>query len=249
MRRSLTVLVVSLVISISCFGQGEIVELNAFLTKIKVVDELSSLNKQKFESLSILTVQNELDRTIDFGFTHIRKMIITEKDGDFRIDIITKGDSIKLGLTTILNWKNNEPKSYEFFYTSDLFLTDYLEKHNNFYLANLKKNQFIEQLNNEYTVGFGCGIVGMDIPKYSGLSQRYIKHKNRKKLNTWLRSFSPELQALGTIGLYKLGSLSKDEMNIIKHLKRRNTTINTCLGCIYGFQEKYKNVIKINIEN
>ncbi|MDY7394462.1 hypothetical protein UMM65_04360 [Aureibaculum sp. 2210JD6-5] len=236
------------IISISCFSQNKIIELNSVLKKIEVVDDLSLLDKKKFPTLSILTIQNEMERDIDFGYRHFRKLIMTHSDGDFRIDIISYGDSIKLGITTVIDWKDNEPKEYEFFSDSNSFITNYLKKHNAFYETDIQKDQLIEQLNDEYTVGFGCGIVGMDIPKYSQLMQRYTKQKNRKKLNAWLRSFSPELQTLGTIGLLNLGSVGKDEMNIIKHLEKRNSKINTCSGCLYGLEIEFKRVIKIKID-
>ncbi len=219
--------------------------LNNNIQNKKTIIELSKLKSEKFESLSILTIQNEVERKIDFGFIHHRILVITHNDGDFRVDIISENNIIKFGLISVLSWKDEQPEKYKIINHSDSFIKNYLKKHNIFYKSDLKEEDFIEQLNNEYIIGFGCGIVGMDIPKKSELFKKYIKQKNRKRLNNWLRSFSPELQTLGAMGIVELKSISEDELRVMEHLNKRNTSINTCMGCLYGFQETFNNRVQI----
>ena len=109
---------------------------------------------------------------------------------------------------------------------------------------NLTESDFEEQILAEYTVGFGCGIVGMDVSNESKKALRFAKNNNRKALKKYLTSFSPELQTLGTIGLFKISKLSNEQKRIIGHLKNRNSVIFSCSGCLYGIGETYNERIE-----
>jgi len=73
---------------------------------------------------------------------------------------------------------------------------------------------------------------------------KLVKRKNRKELNKYLTSFSPELQTLGTIGLLKIGKITAEEKHFIDHLKNRNSVIFSCSGCLYGIGETFNERIE-----
>ena len=226
------------------FSQTEFNELNEYLKNIENVSQLKDLKYKKFNSFSVLDVIIETDRKVDFGFNHNRILIIPSPGEDLKINIISKNDSIIFGNLAVINMRNHKIRDSKNFKESDLFLKKYIKDHNEFYKTDLNSKEFTEQLLGEYVVGFSCGEVGLDIPKESKKINSLINNNATNILRKLLRSFSPELQSLGTIGLTKLNTESEKDKIIIEYLKKRNTMINSCLGCIYGFIQNFEQSVK-----
>ena len=119
------------------------------------------------------------------------------------------------------------------------FLDNYVTKHNEFYNTNLTDVDLQNQIIADYVVGFGCGEAGIDVPKESRRMLKLTKRKNKRELNKYLTSFSPELQTLGAIGLLEINQLTDQQTKIINHLKSINPVIFSCSGCLYGLGETF----------
>tara|TARA_R100000306_G_C4375449_1_gene141762 strand:+ start:64 stop:801 length:738 start_codon:yes stop_codon:yes gene_type:complete len=240
----ITFIILTLFIIQSIKGQSNLADLRNFLDKTENVSELSNLKNVKFDSLSILTTYTELDRKIDFGFTHIRILIMPYSSWDLKLNLISKKGEIQIAWISEFDPSKNKLLKTVTVNKNSEFLSKYLIQHNEFYKTKLTESDFESQTINEYVVGFGCSIDGLDIPKESKKMLKLVKRKNRKELNKYLTSFSPELQTLGTIGLLKIGKITAEEKHLIDHLKNRNSVIFSCSGCSYGIGETFSERIE-----
>ncbi|WP_417887976.1 hypothetical protein [Zunongwangia sp.] len=226
-------------------AQNNVAELKSFLETLEKTDSIKQKIKEAhFQNLEILDLYIELERKIDFGYMQYRILVMPISGWDLKLNFISKDGIIKYGL--ISEYKYNEEKHLNIknFSRSPDILRQYTSKHNKYYDTNLDQPDFIEQLLKEYVVGFGCGFSGKQISKESKKSIRYAKKRNFKKLNELLTSFSPELQTLGVIGILKIGKITDLQKKIIQHLKKRNSVIYSCSGCLYGIGETFNKRIK-----
>lgn len=242
MRIALTILTLFIFQSIK--GQNNLKDLKNYIEKTENVSKLSKLKTVKFDSLSILTTFNELERQIDFGFEHHRILVMPYSGWELKLNLISKNGKIQIAwISEFDSSKEKHMKTLTTTKNSD-FLKEYIQNHNHFYKTELTESDFEKQILNEYVVGFGCSIDGLYIPKESKKMLKFVKKKNRKELNKYLTSFSPELQTLGTIGLLKIGKLTKEQKSIINHLKIKNSVIFSCSGCLYGIGETFSQRIE-----
>ncbi|MFL0354814.1 hypothetical protein [Xanthomarina sp. GH4-25] len=239
-----TLILLTLFIIQTTKGQNNLADLNAYIKKTENISELSNLKSVQFDSLSILSTFNELERQIDFGFKHHRILIVPYSGSDLKLNLVSKNGEIQITWISEFDPSNdvnfnilNVPKNSD-------FLKEYVQNHNGFYKTELTESDFENQIINEYVVGFGCSIDGLTVPKESKKMLKLVKRKNREELNKYLTSFSPELQTLGAIGLLKIGKLTKEQKNIIKHLKNKNSVIYSCSGCSYGIGETFSERIE-----
>ena len=243
MRTILTILL--LIFIQSTYGQNNVVELKSFMggkERTKSIKE--KIKKANFNTLDVIDVYVELDREIDFDYRHHRIRIMPAKGWDLKLNFLSNKGVIKHGWISEYKSDNEKHMNLELFKAVPEILNEYISKHHKFYQVNLNEADFEEQVLAEYVVGFGCGFSGEQISKESKATLRYSDNKNIKKLNDYLTSFSPELQTLGAIGLFKIGKLNDSQNKIISHLKSRNSEINSCAGCIYGFGETFNDRIK-----
>ena len=224
-------------------AQDNISDMKSFVYTIENVEQLSNLKAVKFESLSIITTFDELKRKIDFGYEHHR-ILIMSWNGELKLNIISRDQKIKIVWLSEFNSSKEMHSNILTIVKDSIFLENYISKHNKFYQTKLTHSDFKNQTLEEIVVGFGCGEVGLDIPKESQRTLRLAKKRNRKELNKYLTSFSLELQTLGAIGLLKIGKLSNEQKLIIEHLKKRNSVIYSCSGCLYGIGETFSELIK-----
>ena len=237
-------IILTLILIQSVNGQTNVSELKSLLMKIETTDSIKEkIKKAHFKNLDVIEVFNELERDMDFGFIHHRIEVMHWR-GDLQLNLLSKNGLIKYG------WISEDKSAYKKKLGPQLFkddtdvLNEYISKHNEYYESNLDSADFEEQLLTEYVVGFGCGFSGGEISRESKAILRYVDNRNIKKLNNYLTSFSPELQTLGTIGFLKIGELNKHQKKIINHLKNRDSKINSCAGCIYGFGETFNERIE-----
>ncbi len=239
------IIILSFIYVQSVYGQNNVTELKAVLEKIEQSNSVEQkIKTADFQNLDIIGVYKELDRKIDFEFQQHRIVVMPISGLDLKINFISKDGIIVYGLISEYKSANKKHLNIEVFKESSDFIEDYVSKHNKFYKSNFNQSDFEKQFLSEYIVGFGCGFAGDEISKESNESLKYSKDKNIEKLNAFLTSFSPELQTLGTIGLLKIGKISDEQNKIIKHLKNRNSNINSCAGCIYGLEYPFKTMIK-----
>jgi|TARA_B110000977_G_scaffold26875_1_gene33669 hypothetical protein len=214
-------IILTLIFIQSVNGQNNVYELKSLLEKIERTDSIKQkIKTAHFKNLDVIEVFNELEREIDFGFIHHRMEIMHWK-GELKLNFLSENGLIKYGWISDGKSTSKKKLAPEIFKGVPDFLSEYVSKHNNYYGSNLDAADFVEQMLTEYIVGFGCGFNGREISKESEATPRYSDNRNIKKLNKYLISFSPELQTLGAIGLFKIGELNKQQKKIINHLKSR----------------------------
>lgn len=239
------VIILSLITIQSISGQDNIAELKSFVENIEQVDSIPvGIKKAKFKTLDILQVYIELDRKIDFGYRHHRILIAHTSGWDLKLNLFSKNGILLFGWISEYNFSDNIHSDIRSLKNSTEFLDNYISQHNKYYHTKLDEKEFKEQFLTEYVVGFGCGASGKEISKESKKTLRYAKNGNKRKLNNYLTSFSPELQTLGTIGLLKIGKINSEQQQLIGHLKERNSVIFSCAGCLYGIGETFSNRIE-----
>jgi len=240
----IALIILTLFIFQSIKGQNNLADLRNHIEKTENVSKLSKLKTVTFDSLSILTTFNELERQIDFGFEHHRILVMPYSGWELKLNLISKNGKIQIAwISEFDSNKEKHMNTLTITKNSD-FLKEYVKNHNKFYKNELTESDFEKQILNEYVVGFGCSINGLDIPKESKRMLKFVKRKSREKLNKYLTSFSPELQTLGTIGLLKIGKITAEQNRLIEHLKNRNSVIFSCSGCSYGIEETFNERIE-----
>ncbi len=88
-----------------------------------------------------------------------------------------------------------------------------------------------------YVYGNRCGFTGVETPYRTKLNQ-IVQARDHVKLNEWLVSSYPELQAYAVEGLYLLKKkgleLSEKQLSLTQALKKDLSQINVCSGCIFS---------------
>lgn len=241
--RILSLILILIYLQSAC-GQNDVSELKSLLETIETTNSIKQrIKNASFNNLDVIEVFNQLERDVDFGFVNHRLEIMHWK-GDLTLNFLSENGIIKYGWISEYKSTNKKLAGPVAFKDSPNFLCDYISKHNNYYGSNLTEKDFEEQMLTDYVVGFGCGFSGAEISKESKASLRYSDNRNIKKLNEFLTSVSPELQTLGVIGLLKIGIINQKQKKIISHLKDRNSSINSCAGCIYGIGETFNERIE-----
>lgn len=239
------IIILTLILIQSVNGQNNIAELQSLLETIEKTDSLKEkIKSAHFENLDIIEVYVELERDIDFGYKQHRILIMPISGSDLKLNFISKNGIIKNGWISEYQLADDTHLNLELFKSSPELIKEYVFNHNTYYETNLDETEFKNQILKEYVVGFGCGFGGGEISKESKKSIRYSNNKNLKKLNELLTSFSPELQTLGVIGLLKIDKITDKQKIIITHLKKRNSIIFSCSGCVYGIDETFNERIE-----
>jgi len=235
--------------SLSAFSQSDKNEFTTYLEHINTIEDIQNLKNKYFDSVKILILTKEIERNLDFEYVHHRFLILPTSGPELRINCITKDSVIQVAWTSVFRHigafhANRALKNYQLFKHSPEFFTNYIMQHNNLYKSNLNKEDFIDQLTEEFVVGYSCGETALFTTPMTKKAQRYTHRRKKRKLRMLLKSFSPELQMLGAIELHKLGNLKAEDLTIIKHLKTRNSIINTCAGDLYGIGENFATVLE-----
>ena len=252
MKNLLIILILSLIQIVN--GQDNVDKLKTFLETVSKTDSLKEkIKTAKIENLDILEVYVELERDIDFGYRQHRMSILHLSGRDLKLNFISKDSLIEFGWISEYRLNDDKHLHLKQFKSSPILMKEYLTNHNKFYETNLKRDEFINQVITEDVVGFGCVFFNLnDVEKdfKKGFNSKKLNRlKNRKYYMNWLKSFSPEIQTFGAIGLlsilnkYKI-SITNEEKRILNHLKQRNSIIFSCSGCLVGIDETFKERIK-----
>lgn len=88
--------------------------------------------------------------------------------------------------------------------------------------------------------GAGCGEAGAYYPPYAKRAAAMVKQKNYKALTNWLTSKNPVERAFAVQGFHRLKENGYTIPGLtlirIKGVKEDTTSIETCIGCLYGSQ-------------
>ena len=243
-------LIIFLFASYFCQAQTELIELSDFVKDLNDVEKLKNIRGKNLKSFYILYSQVEIERDLDFDYKHLRILVVPSPGEDFIINIIHKNGVILIGNVSIQTISiNREIKSDYYFKENSIFIKQYVEKHNQKYGSHQIEHDFYDFLMSGYIVGFGCGESGNYINPISKETLRLIKKKNIAKLNEMLTSINPELQTLGAIGLIRINKLTVKQQEIIAELKKKNSVIFSCGGCVFNFGETFSERLELENRN
>ncbi|GEM_PF-3552348 len=190
-----------------------------------------------------------LNRPMDFGFSYVVwecELIEGNTFWDFRLTLILKEDSIVYGELA-------KREKYRFWAVQGYFPTHHeriqelMVQYNSFYDTNYRFDEFNKVLAQDYYYSMGCGETGNDLPLQAKQMLRWVETGNIRKLVEWIKSPNFELQAYAVEGVTRIQKkgiqLENKVLEIIDHLKGRNSIILHCAGCIQGLRTPLNNLI------
>lgn len=195
--------------------------------------KLDSLQAKKIPSRS--GISKYLDRDLDFGYKHQRINLQINFE-NFRVDLLTSNDSVLLSVISHNDYKKLQTTNYE-----ETSVLKYLALRNNFYGSNKKIKNLEEEISSNITYAFYCGD-GLPKTDEGKHIERLVNTRSINKLNEMLSNINIETQTYGVAGfemLTKKGvKIPKEQKEIIKYIKKRNSEVVTCRGCLTGLVEK-----------
>lgn len=215
--------------------------LRAVFAKCQTKADFDSSLHQTFSEFRVEHSGETFTRDIDFGHRQsaYHLMIFYGKNHveEYRAYLILDSlGTIVLGTLQLLAEENRVLKG-EQFNLDRKWLSKYTKRHCALYGVSLNEAEVIEQLTQLIVYGSDCGFSGGG-PPYGKKMKSFVESSDIEHLSQWLRQVNAELQAFGAIGLLQIQEkgvqLPKEDMEIIQHLKQRNSEIYSCGGCIYG---------------
>jgi hypothetical protein len=197
--------------------------------KLEFIPSRSSINKY-------------FDRDIDFGYRH-QRINLELNLKNFQIDLLKKGDTI-YAKTIRLYYNPLEMDKTTIEFASIVDTTEsikYLYERNKFYNSKKSIPDMIEDLSkNEYFASY-CGIGSSKTQQWI-LIEKLVSSKNTTELFSMLQNICIETQSYGVSGfsmLEKKGyKINQTIQQIIEHIKKRNSEIIICSGCIIGDRKR-----------
>lgn len=196
-------------------------------------DTLNRFMKQHIPSRSGLTLQ--LDRTLDVSYTH-KRLMLQLNYYSFQLDFITMGDSVYF--TALTNSDDGRLKSFN---AHESKLEDYLSKRNKLYRSKKKLSDIQKELTYPHSFAMYCG----DTAPLTTKGEQILKLVDEQDIEAFrimIQSISPEVQAYGVLGMELLEKrevpLLPFDRWLVQHLKKRDTDVVTCSGCIDGIVSK-----------
>ncbi|MGV3587986.1 MAG: hypothetical protein ACO1OF_13350 [Adhaeribacter sp.] len=98
-----------------------------------------------------------------------------------------------------------------------------------------------EEISSNITYAFYCGD-GLPKTNEGKHIERLVNTRSIIKLNEMLNSINIETQTYGVAGFEMLSKkfvkISKEQKEVINYIKKRNSEVVTCSGCLTGLVEK-----------
>jgi hypothetical protein len=241
----LNIKIVSIYVCLICFGfltthcQTANESYTDVLHKVKeaktfnqIYTSLDSLEKLYIPSRSGIDLY--LDRSFDCGFTH-KRILVRLNFFSFQLDFLTKRDSI-----FFLSLKSLEDNK-KYFEFDKIEIDNLLVGRNKLY----NSTKSIKNLESELTISESfamyCGD-GLPLTKKGKEILDLVDNENINEFREMTKSFSPEIQAYGVTGLEMIekrnGELLPYDKWVINYLKKRNSEVITCSGCLDGIITK-----------
>ncbi len=174
------------------------------------------------------------DRDVDFGYKHER-ISISINLKEYQIDLLKRNDSIFV--KSIKDYKHpfSSDSAIEYFNASSVKYLDYLNLRNQFYKSNKSIANLINELGKVEVYAFTCGLNNIET-KMGIHVKNLVKHKNVIALSDLLKSVCTETQAFAIKAFEMLDQMGYPIdpfiKNIIAYLKKRNSEVVECWGCI-----------------
>ena len=216
------------------------------VTNCRTQKQLNERLKHKFKDFSLEEV-SPVQRKLDFGFSQTRYWLeVSGRPEMYKIFIVTSSSSDSIVLGTIEEMQGDE--RLENYIEINWGINNYLSQHKAYYGYDLTKDEFKNQLSKRLIYGFNCSEDGDYNPPEAIQTLNSINNNNYDTLAIQLRQISPELQAYGVYGLLKLkekgNEIKPKDLELIEYLRKRNTKINSCVGCLTGYMVTLDEIIK-----
>jgi 2-hydroxy-3-keto-5-methylthiopentenyl-1-phosphate phosphatase len=234
---------IALLLFLSVQGQ-ERKETSAYFDLIKAIISTENLGNKTVYRLDTLKskfipsrshVTDYFNRDIDFGFKH-RRILMSLNFAGYQIDLFCHNDTIVLSSITSADFKSISYDNYNK-ETIDIFL----KQHNKFYSSSKTPRQLIQEISLPEEYAFYCGD-GMPKTQKGKYIEQLVEEENIATLTDMLKSLNCETQAYGVAGLEMLEKrdyqISYDTKKLIAHIKKRNSELVVCSGCLSGLIEK-----------
>lgn len=191
-------------------------------------------------------------RDLDFGFIesiYSVKLNSVGADGFMEytsniLHVLSKDEAI-VGIICL-----NESKNIKTTYFDKNEIQKYIAKHDSLYQTFTQENDLVNDLLQQEVYGYLCGIAPVlrDVPEKRGL--RFDDIKNINEFRKWIRSYNPEVQSYGADAIsyiyqrpkFSIGEkqnvLEKQDKDLAKYIKCRNSIVNTCSGCLFGIYKR-----------
>ena len=176
-----------------------------------------------------------LNRDIDYNYKHKRIRVQFDRY-NYRIDLITKNDSIYFK-----SLKTEYFKKYSYQFQNIKELKIFNDLRNKFYNSNKNLKNLSEELTMDETYAMYCGD-GLPLTKQGKKIKSLVKEEDVESLSEMMSSYNCEKQSFGVLGfslLYQKNvEITEKDKLIIEYIKKRNSELQICSGCIKGIIEK-----------
>lgn len=198
-----------------------------------LVYRLDTLKSKFIPSRSRVT--DYFNRDIDCNFKH-RRILISLNFVGYRVDILCRNDTIFMSSVTSVDYTSINYKNYN----KDV-IVKFLKHRNEIYNSFKTARELINEISLPEEFAFYCGD-GMPKTQKGKYIEELVDDENIVALIDMLKSFNCEIQAYGVGGIEMLKKrdyqIPYDAERLIYNLKKRNSELIVCSGCLSGLIEK-----------
>lgn len=231
------------VVYVSALGQDK-KEVSSYFEYIKpivaneqtgknLVYRLDTLKSKFIPSRSL--INDYFNRDIDCGFKH-RRILLRINFVNFQIDLLCKADTIFLSSIKTEYYKNINYQNFN----KDT-IQKFVSARNKLYNSSKTIQNLLNEISLDEEYAFYCGFANSLTQKGKYVDD-LVDNVNINGLNELLQSFNCENQAFGVAGfdmlIKKDYRLNSNIQFLINHIKKRNSELITCSGCLGGLIDK-----------
>ena len=161
----------------------------------------------------------------------------------FEVDIVSKNNRICLYDIRALDYNDEtlNEKHFKKFEADSALIINYLKSRNSFYSSCKNIKDLFRDIENNKSYAMYCGDTSPKTQEGKNIDNLVQEHQT-KVLTSMLQSISCETQAYRITGfdmLIKQGFKPDTQtLKMIDHIKKRNSPVLTCRGCLSGLLEK-----------
>lgn len=227
----------------SVLGQDK-KETSAYFDLIKAIVTTEKLGNNLVYQLDTLKskfipsrshVNDYFNRDIDFRFKH-RRITMSLNFAGYQIDLLCRNDTVFLCSIITADYKSINYDKFD-----KKVIGQFLKQRNKFYSSSKTPQQLIKEISLPEEYAFYCGD-GMPKTQKGKYIEQLVDDEDTETLIDMLKSINCETQAYGVAGLEMLEKrdyqISYDTQKLIDHVKKRNSELIVCSGCLSGLIEK-----------
>jgi hypothetical protein len=179
-------------------------------------------------------VKTYFNRDIDFGYRH-QQVTVTINFEDFKINFLTIKDSICLSYVAFdTNIYGDKYKTLSGAYIDTVQCLKYIALHNNFYGANKSLIDLGRELTLNEIYSYYCGAGSPPKTQRHEEILALVKQRDAVQFRKYINSINCEEQTYGADGFILLQKkkvkLPSDILQLVGHVRKRNSTLVVCNG-------------------